>query len=87
MCISFASTVSSQTSVNIDPDFCKGKKAGNYSHPTYCPGYYTCREDYSSETIFIVCPSGLVYDEEMDVCDLRENVTGPCSETGPIEAR
>lgn len=65
------------TSIPIDPSFCDGKEDGNYAHPTHCRGYYVC---ITGRTAFIVCPELLLYNAELDVCDMRENVKGPCAE-------
>ncbi|MGJ1385356.1 chitin binding peritrophin-A domain-containing protein [Sphingobacterium spiritivorum] len=86
MCVCFTSTLSSQISVEMDIDFCKRKLAGTYPHPLYCPGFYICQEDYTSETILSFCPTGLIYNEALNMCDFRENAPPPCGEMGPIDA-
>ncbi|CAH1268335.1 CHIT1 [Branchiostoma lanceolatum] len=51
---------------------CAGKADGRYQHPTDCAQFYTCSGGllYGTNT----CPAGLVFNQELQLCDWANNV-------------
>ena len=54
----------------MDEGFCSEKGDGNFKDPDTCFGYITCTKGKIHRT---QCPKGLMYNEEDDKCDLKEN--------------
>ena len=54
--------------------FCKGKKDGNYKHPTRCDKFISC---VASKYMYIRdCPATLYYNAKTDRCDWPGTVPG-----------
>nr|DAA06359.1 TPA_inf: variable region-containing chitin-binding protein 5 [Branchiostoma floridae] len=51
---------------------CAGKPDGMYQHPADCAQFYTCSGGLSYGTN--TCPAGLVFNQELQLCDWANNV-------------
>ncbi|ESO98173.1 hypothetical protein LOTGIDRAFT_239076 [Lottia gigantea] len=56
---------------------CSDKANGHYPDmSSFCQTYYTCHEGAFHGHNY--CPQGLVYNEELGVCDWQQNTYEPC---------
>ena len=55
----------------LEDGFCSGKEDGNFKDPDTCYGFITCSEGRIHKK---ECPSGMMYNEDKEQCDDKENV-------------
>jgi hypothetical protein len=52
---------------------CAGQPDGSFvANPDNCAGYFQCVDEQEADSL--LCPSGLLFNEDLGVCDLPENV-------------